>query len=465
MKGLTKWSFERYTPAVCASKNGVYIHRIVPSTNEIVLYWDGGVRCQAYYRPKGSEGAWQTSEYCDAPCCLTALPTESEWEFYLLSEDGRKSEVGYARAGTAPGTVVNYLHPDDKKYAFSGSCLCSPCLLCHPDGYYLASMDVFANAAPQNLTLIFRSDDRGETWYHYSELFPCEWGTLFYHRGDVYMLSVSTEYGDMLIGRSTDGGKTWPMPTVIHRGAGRQSVPGWHKSSGKVLEHGGRLWCAYDFGAHKAGGHASCLISADVNADLTAPESWSITEPLRYDPNWEGACVGDDRGFIEGTPVVGPDGSLYNFLRYNMHRGTPNYGYAGMLRATPQEPERMLEFAKFTPFPGNHSKFDVVWDAQSKRYYSIVSRIRNADCAGDRNLLSLVASTDLSNWSTLCDLIDYTDHDPALYGFQYVSFHVEGDDLVYLCRTAVNGARTFHDNNYVTFHRIKHFRELNCPCL
>ena len=36
----------------------------------------------------------------------------------------------------------------------------------------------------------------------------------------------------------------------------------------------------------------------------------------------------------------------------------------------------------------------------------------------------------------------------------------EGDDLVYLCRTALNGAHNYHDANYSTFHRLSHFRDL-----
>ena len=121
---------------------------------------------------------------------------------------------------------------------------------------------------------------------------------------------------------------------------------------------------------------------------------------------------------------------------------------------------KSLEFARFAPFPGNHSKFDVVWDEQSGNYYSIVSRIRNSDCAGDRNLLSLIRSTDLERWELVEDIIDYTHKDPMLHGFQYVSFCIEEDDMVFLCRTATNGARSFHDNNYVTFHRINDFRKI-----
>jgi len=35
-------------------------------------------------------------------------------------------------------------------------------------------------------------------------------------------------------------------------------------------------------------------------------------------------------------------------------------------------------------------------------------------------------------------------------------FFETGD--LYLCRTAMNGAHSYHDSNYATFHRIRNFR-------
>jgi len=58
------------------------------------------------------------------------------------------------------------------------------------------------------------------------------------------------------------------------------------------------------------------------------------------------------------------------------------------------------------------------------------------------------------------DLLDYRDHDANDVGFQYVDFMIEGNDILYLCRTAMNGAHNYHDANYQTFHRIKNFRNL-----
>ena len=66
----------------------------------------------------------------------------------------------------------------------------------------------------------------------------------------------------------------------------------------------------------------------------------------------------------------------------------------------------------------------------------------------------------MKNWKVACDLLDKRNEDMGKVGFQYVDFEFEGDDLIYLCRTAINDAHSFHDSNYQTFHRIKNFREL-----
>ena len=39
-------------------------------------------------------------------------------------------------------------------------------------------------------------------------------------------------------------------------------------------------------------------------------------------------------------------------------------------------------------------------------------------------------------------------------------FLFDGSDLLYLSRTAFNGAQNFHDNNYLTFDRVSDFRNL-----
>ena len=71
-----------------------------------------------------------------------------------------------------------------------------------------------------------------------------------------------------------------------------------------------------------------------------------------------------------------------------------------------------------------------------------------------------MASDDMKNWVVVKDLIDKRNDDSDTVGFQYVDFEIEGDDIIFVSRTAINGAFSFHDNNYQTFHRITNFREM-----
>lgn len=458
MKCTDKWSFEHYLPL--NRDDGILIDQVLPGERKIELSWTGGEsKWNIYYGRKGSIKTKDVVISDETKVTISGLSDNEDYEFYVESGT-KKSRIGFARTGAIPGTVVNYLHPEDTKYDFSGQHLCTPSILRRQDGYLLASMDVFEGKCPQNLTLIFRSDDEGNSWYHLTELFPCFWGTLFLHRGEVYMLATSTEYGDLLIGKSTDGGKNWEKPTVLARGSSHHAVPGWHKSSMPVIEYKNRLWCGVDYGSHESGRHMTCLVSANINGDLLDASNWEISSPLKYNKNWEGAVAGDNRGFIEGNAVVLPNGEIGNMLRYFTNGGTPSYGLAGILQGSCENPGKALELYRFVKFPGNLSKFDVKKDEKSGLYFSICSRILDGGWVKMRNLLSLTCSKDLENWVVLSDLINWTDMDPQKVGLQYVSYAFDGDDIIYLSRTAFNGAQSYHDNNYITFHRIKDFRSL-----
>ena len=54
--------------------------------------------------------------------------------------------------------------------------------------------------------------------------------------------------------------------------------------------------------------------------------------------------------------------------------------------------------------------------------------------------------------------------DPEKHGFQYLDWLIEGNDIVFVCRTAFDdesgGAHNYHDANFLTFHRIPNFRNL-----
>ena len=455
MKGQSLWSYAPYKPFFHETGD-IYVCRIVPTEDSIHLEWlDAG---KAEYTVKYcTRGESDFITYCvtdKKECDISGLEKDTDYEFFVSTNE-KKSRIRFARCGESVGTAVNYLHPDDEAYAFSGRYLCSPSLVRHPDGYLLASMDLYAGACPQNLTLIFRSDDDGESWHYVSELMPCFWGKLFVHKNELYMLACSTEYGDLLIGKSLDGGKTFSAPVSLLRGLnGKNGSCGVHKNPQNMLVYGGRLYGTLEWGSWKNTEyyHAAMVMSCDEDADLLDPESWHFSEPLKYDAAWEGTASDGIKGNIEGTLCVAPDGKLYNLMRYQ----TSEKKILAYLVNT-DDPDAPLSYSHAIEFPANLSKFMIKKDNASGRYYSVATR-RIDEPQTRRNLLSLMASYDLKSWTVVCDLIDKRNEDPDKIGFQYVDFEIEGDDIIYLCRTAINGAHNYHDSNYQTFHRIKDFR-------
>lgn len=465
MKTHKGWSYRPYS-APFINPGAVYVNRIVPYENSVHFEWnavDG--KCEVFFRILGEERWIKAGETTENYYDVSGLATETDYEFYVSCGD-KKSRIRLFRTGRSVGVVVNYLHPMDKAYAFSGSYLCSPSIVRAPQGHLLASMDVFGHLTPQNLTLIFRSDDEGESWHYQCELFPCFWGKMFVHDGELYMLSVSTEYGDLQIGKSTDGGKSWSDPVILFRGGGgKKSTAGMHKAPVPVIEFKGRLWTAVEWGGAWEGWFYSAMAaSVPVDADLMNPESWSFTQPIRYNPEWAGVPRGFSIGSFEGS-IVERNGELYNFMRYDMSKLERRYGLALRFKLDSDDPEKPLSFDRVVNFNANASKFSVQKDAKTGDYYTIANYITddvifNDGTAFGRNHLCLMKSKNLDDWSVVCSLLDYRHADPQKVGFQYVDWFIEGDDILYLCRTAINNADDFHDSNYSTFHRIKNFREL-----
>ena len=250
MKGYNLWSHHPYRPLL-TEVGDIYICRIVPSKNSIHFEWlvEDNTEFSIYCSKRGENNFVCCGKTTKGEFDILDLTADAEYEFYVES-GSKKSRVRLARCGEAVGSIVNYLHPEDQAYSFSGNYLCSPSLVRHPDGFLLASMDLFRGDAPQNLTLIFRSDDEGKSWHYVSELMPCFWGKMFIHKGDLYMLSCSTEYGDLLIGKSTDGGKTFTAPVTLLRGSnGKDGNTGVHKNPQNLVYHNGRIYETLEWGS------------------------------------------------------------------------------------------------------------------------------------------------------------------------------------------------------------------------
>ncbi|MBI2299452.1 MAG: fibronectin type III domain-containing protein [Armatimonadetes bacterium] len=365
----------------------------------------------------------------------------------VLAESGER----LVSPAAVPGVVIDYLHKDDLHYAAHGRYIGSPSITFLPDGSLVASHDLFG-PGPQSFTRVFGSPDGGATWTHLSDLEPAFWGKLFVHRGRLYLLACRTEYSDLLLHWSDDGGRTWERPAVVAEGP-------YHKAPVPVVEHDGRLWTGVELqtGTWPAGFQA-VVASVPVEADLRDPAAWRLSAPLPYDPAWLPAgftTVREQQGYLEGNLVLDPAGRLLNVLRYNT---LPHEGRAVALRV--EDGGRRLAFDRVLPFPGGMSKFTIRHHAPTGLYWSLVSRVTRPDQPGMRSVLTLTSSPDLWHWTPRRDILrDATDYAPRYVGYQYVDWEFDGKDIVAACRTAFNGARNFHDANHLTFHRIERFAE------
>ncbi len=455
----------------------IAIERLAPGAGMVQVDWPVGPALSPTadwsLEIKERGATWETARlYQPAPGSCSAVIFELrngvDYELRLRctapGADGTAAESAtrLVRPGPVPGVVVNYIHPEDYTYNSSGRSPASPSIAILPDGRYVASHDVYWGGHGQNLSMVFHSNDQGATWRYASSLYPCFWGKLFVHRGDLYMLATATEYGALLIRRSGDGGSTWSDPVEILPGGDRQTG-GPHKAPVPVVEHHGRLWSAVEHGSWQLGSHDAGVVSVPVDADLLVPGNWTATPFLKYDPAWPGAIVGGDKpGVLEGNVVVTPAGTLVNILRYNTIGGTPNYGKAIMLDMDMDHPAAPLRFRQVIDFPGNNSKFTIRYDPVTNAYWALVNRVSSPNVR-QRNILTLTRSHNLYDWEIVRDILNYEDNgwpeDNTKVGFQYVDWQFEGEDIIALSRTAINGAWNFHNANHITFHRISRFRD------
>jgi hypothetical protein len=379
---------------------------------------------------------------------------------FLMIVAGRAfAQDARADFSKVPGIVI------DHSPASSGIYIGSPSIVILADGSYLTSHDEFGPKSQYHgraITKVFRSVDRGKTWEPIARIEGCLWASLFVHRGAVYLWGTEHEYGDMLIRRSTDGGRTWTDPADA--ATGLLAKGRYHCAPVPVVVHGGRVWRAWEEAqAGKKWGEnfRPFVMSAAEDADLLKAESWTCTNVLTGDKAWLNGTFG---GWLEGNAVVTPDGRIVDVLRVD---NKPEGEAAAIVRISADGRTATFDAAHdFIHFPGGTKKFTIRFDPQTRRYWSLTNYIppkhAGNDPGGTRNTLALTSSPDLRNWEVRSIVLYHPDREK--HGFQYVDWQFDGDDLVAACRTAFDdgagGAHRAHDANFLTFHRIERFREL-----
>ena len=354
------------------------------------------------------------------------------------------------------GIVIDHSPKSSRTY------IGSPSIAILPGGQYVASHDFFGPGCSNDRSVVFGSSDRGASWAKLADIQGQWWSTLFAHREALYILGATREYGQIVIRRSTDGGRTWTTPTDAASGLLRAETQ-YHCAPMPVIVHDGRLWRGFERRDPPRGwGITFCagMISTPVNADLLDAKSWTVSNFLPGDRTWLGGKFG---GWLEGNAVVGRDGKMLDILRVE----TPGYPEkAAIVRVSGDG--RTVSFdpqTGFIDFPGGAKKFTIRFDPKSDLYWTLTTLVpqqyQSARRPGaTRNTLALACSKDLTQWTARKTLLQHADVDR--HGFQYVDWLFEGDDIIAVCRTAYDdaegGARDNHDANFLTFHRVENFR-------
>ncbi len=372
----------------------------------------------------------------------------------------------------------NKLWISEVKYQdpFTQIYLGSPSILRLSNGNILVTNDYFGPKGYRdaqkrsNRTSVHLSIDNGGTWRQIADIDGMYWGSLFEHKGAIYLIGNGSAMGNISILKSTTGGFTWSKAEdaktgLLFKDGENGTAPRYHGAPTPVVKHKGRIYRAFenveDLSLRGMRGYKALVISISENEDLLDASKWIKSNELSFSGTWDKPGSYQTTGWLEGNIVVGDNGELWNILRVN---STPFFDRGAMIKI--EENGKKLSFnpdEDFINLPGGQSKFVIRKDQQTGVYWAMVNNNTDPAESSQRNILSLYASKNLKNWyhaKTLMQDNQKLDWKESirLTGFQYPDWIFDGKDIIYLSRTAYGiGVPGYHDSNRITFGRITGF--------
>jgi hypothetical protein len=328
--------------------------------------------------------------------------------------------------------------------------------------------------ATQSRTHILRSGDGGKTWQQISEL-PYYSAVPWLHKDALFLFAnkggTKSRNDDLLLLKSTDGGKSWSEPVTLFRGHF------WNCHTGMVQRDNRLYWAIDDLALGKKRGPR--VIAGDLSGDPMSPAAWRLSEPVPFPGvpdalvNPKFAELGDQ--YLEPN-VIDVRGKLRVLMTVKPKRQS-TAGLAAVLDFEDKGGPIDLKFTQFHPMPGGQLKFCVLWDEQSKMFWAAANLAVDAQGAydwwvegekrgsfryasgvggNDRRFLMLMYGLDGLNWFQAGCIAQA---DRISQSFMYARPVIDGDDLAIIARSSIN-APDQHDADHATFHRVKNFRSL-----
>ena len=379
-------------------------------------------------------------------------------------------------------------------------------------GYTRANHDS-ARFGP-GLEVLLTSDDHGTTWVRRAEA-PALQGRLFSAGAAVYYLATGA---GMPIMRSDDRGVTWSK--AVHL---TSKAMVWQQTAANVWKANGCVYLAFErrnaiIAAWGPSEKALVLLRAPLTADLTQPAAWTFSSELVFAdvvpgvrtndinrtgldstgipffkqdyPNRAEVSVSPRRtmppiGWVEPevVQILDPDHDWFDPAGHTFHllarAHTGGTGFACVTKVVENPDGTMtmsLEHAPsgktmlYLPLPGGQMRFHIVYDEKTRLYWLIGSQatdsMRRADRLpperfdlpyNERHRLVLHFSKNLVDWCFAGLVAVGASANEARH---YASMDIDGDDLVILSRSGDARAKSAHEGNLITFHRVKNFREL-----
>lgn len=360
-----------------------------------------------------------------------------------------------------------------------------------------------ADIAKSGNGFVLTSDDHGATWTARKQ-FAISHARPFVAGKSLYVLG---HRGDLKIMRSDDWGETWSETLELTSGQR------WHQAPSNVHYAGNNIYLVmervvHDIQAWPPSVMAPVLMRARVTDDLTQRSNWTFASELVFrdavkedaldyfgipffkaDRN-KGLILTRGRkvapiGWCETNVVQILDPDHYWFdptgrtfhLFMRAHTGGTNFAALAKVienddgtMTTQLEKMPSGRSAAFIPLPGGQLKFHILYDEQTRLYWLVSSQSTDSMTRADRlpkdrfaipnqerHRLQLHFSKNCVDW-VFAGLVT-TGKSPK-QARNYASMVIDGEDLLVLSRSGDADAKSAHDADMITLHKIRDFRRL-----